>query len=136
MSNYVKFSQPTEPITLTLHAYLPRTLRPPRVRALGGDERAVGVPSEMLLGTATILALVAGSSASAAKPSKPSKQPKQIPDVVKSRILLIDLYCNTDAKEYVLINTNPTEKVAAAKRAPCQARARDTLGIAAPIAPH
>jgi hypothetical protein len=103
------------------------------VRALGGDERAVGVPSEMLLGTATILALVAGSSASAAKPSKPSKQ---IPDVVKSRILLIDLYCNTDAKEYVLINTNPTEKVAAAKRAPCQARARDTLGIAAPIAPH
>jgi hypothetical protein len=133
MSNYVKFSQRKEPIRLTLHTYLPKTLRPPRVRALGGDERAVGVPSEMLLGTATILALVAGSSASAAKPSKPSKQ---IPDVVKSRILLIDLYCNTDAKEYVLINTNPTEKVAAAKRAPCQARARDTLGIAAPIAPH
>ena len=90
----------------------------------------------MLLGIATILALGAGSSASAAKPSKPSKQPKQLPDVVKARIKLIDLYCNTDAKESVLVNTNPTEKVAAAKRAPCQASPSDTLRIAAPIAPH
>ena len=87
----------------------------------------------MLLGIATILALGAGSSAAAAKPSKPSKQ---LPDVVKARIKLIDLYCNTDAKESVLVNTNPAEKVAAAKRAPCQARPSDTLRIAAPIAPH
>merc|ERR1740130_2255185 len=84
----------------------------------------------MLLGIATILALGAGSSAAAAKPSKPSKQPKQLPDVVKVRIKLIDLYCNTDAKEAVLVNTNPAEKVAAAKRAPCQLLAyRKTLEV-------
>ena len=105
-------------------------------RARWHEREVVGVPFEMLLGIATILALGAGSSASAAKPSKPSKQPKQLPDVVKARIKLIDLYCNTDAKESVLVNIIPTEKVAAAKRAPCQASPSDTLRIAAPIAPH
>ena len=91
----------------------------------------------MLLGIATLLSLAAGSSAAAAKPSKPAKQPKKLPDVVKARIKLIDLYCNTDPKESVLINTSPTEKEAAAKRVPCQARPRDTLTMTAPnILPH
>ena len=90
----------------------------------------------MLLGIA-LLSLAAGSSAAAAKPSKPAKQPKQLPEVVKARIKLIDLYCNTDPKESVLINTSPTEKATAAKRVPCQARPRDTLTMTAPnIVPH
>ena len=90
----------------------------------------------MLLGVA-LLSLAAGSSAAAAKPSKPAKQPKQLPDVVKARIKLIDLYCNTDPKESVLINTSPTEIATAAKRVPCQARPRDTLTMTAPnIVPH
>ena len=112
-------------------------MRPPhRARARSGREAAVGVAFEMLLGVA-LLSLAAGSSAAAAKPSKPAKQPKQLPDVVKARIKLIDLYCNTDPKESVLINTSPTEKATAAKRVPCQARPRDTLTMTAPnILPH
>ena len=112
-------------------------MRPPhRARARSGREAAVGVAFEMLLGIA-LLSLAAGPSAAAAKPSKPAKQPKQLPDVVKARIKLIDLYCNTDPKESVLINTSPTEKATAAKRVPCQARPRDTLTMTAPnILPH
>ena len=108
-----------------------------RGRARSGREAAVGVAFEMLLGIA-VLSLAAGSSgAAAAKPSKPAKQPKQLPEVVKARIKLIDLYCNTDPKESVLINTSPTEKATAAKRVPCQARPRDTLTMTAPnILPH
>ena len=107
-----------------------------RGRARSGREAAVGVAFEMLLGIA-LLSLAAGPSAAAAKPSKPAKQPKQLPEVVKARIKLIDLYCNTDPKESVLINTSPTEKATAAKRVPCQARPRDTLTMTAPnIVPH
>ena len=107
-----------------------------RGRARSGREAAVGVAFEMLLRIA-LLSLAAGSSAAAAKPSKPAKQPKQLPEVVKARIKLIDLYCNTDPKESVLINTSPTEIATAAKRVPCQARPRDTLTMTAPnILPH
>ena len=111
--------------------------RTARGRARSGREAAVVVAFEMLLRIA-LLSLAAGSSAAAAKPSKPAKQPtKHLPDVVKARIKLIDLYCNTDPKESVLINTSPTEKATAAKRVPCQARPRDTLTMTAPnIVPH
>ena len=94
-------------VTSPQHASSPAA----RPCARGRESEVGAVPFEMLLGVATILALGAG------KPAPTTK----LPDVVKSRIKLIELYCSTDAKS--LLHTTATGKMEAAKRAPCQARA-------------
>ena len=90
------------------------------------SEPGVGaIPGEMLLGIATILAFGAVSPPAVAPSAK---------DVVKARIKLIELFCSADAKS--LVNTSPTEKAAAAKRTPCQARGIGILSRGAQAAPH